>query len=285
MKGRVFWLALAAMTVGVFGCVPAWCQMNFEGTLVYKIHAEGDYLRKVDSAFADTLRVYVRGGDLLTEFSGRCYPSEWIGRMLIRSDSSVIYKLLDSLRIAQRQKIDLESSPFIDYSRIKLAPSPKMEKIAGYECRRYTGSFNMPMIGGECRIELWLWEDFRAPGAPEVLGIYSTLGGVPNHKGVVLKKRLTVPALKLTVTQTCVSAQFKMLPAKMFEIPSDYVVGEYFPLDELPSRAPAPPKKKLDVTPFRLDKKQPKPEDKPVEEKPSEDKPDEEDKSQTQEGK
>ncbi len=240
---------------GLVGSLSA--QMRFQGQLVYRIQAEGAYLRKVDSAFADTLRIWMREDQLLVAFSGRRTRHEWLGRMLIRADSGIVYKLLDSLRIAQRQRIELDASPYREFANRSWVPAAKSEKIAGFECRRYSTQVYMPMTGGECQLDLWIWSDFDAPGAPVPVDLFPVLGGVPRLKGLVLKKRLHIPSLKLTLTQTCVSVKQMLLPESLFAIPPDYTIGEYFPLEELPSRAPLPPKKKLEIEPFRLDKTSP----------------------------
>jgi hypothetical protein len=236
---------------------PLLAQMRFQGQLVYRIQAEGAYLKKVDNAFADTLRVWMREDHILTAFGGPHARHEWLGRMLIRADSGIVYKLLDSLRIAQRQHIELEASPYREFAQRNWVATPKTEKIASFECRRFTTQVYLPMTGGECQIDLWMWQDFDAPGAPLPVDLFPVLGGVPKLKGLVLKKRLQFPGLNLTLTQTCVSVKQMLLPESMFTIPADYTIGEYFPLDELPSRAPVPPKKKLDIEPFRLDKTSP----------------------------
>lgn len=184
---------------------------------------------------------------MLADYYGKRHPADLIGRVLVDCDSQIVYKLFDSLQIAQKQLIELDASPYKEYAKARMTVHPKLERVAGYDCRKVSGTIEMPMSGGACNFELWIWEDFEAPGNA-IFGegqFLSSLGSVPQHKGLILKKRLNFSELKLSVTQTCTKIDFNLHSRETFTFPKQYTVGKYFPLEELPTRGDKMPNKRL----------------------------------------
>ena len=201
-------------------------QGNFEGKIVFDINIEGENAEMMAGMMPQHFNYLVKGSKIKFTTEGGMMQ-DMMGEFIINTDDGSGYMVQHSMKKAYKMEPPTEDEAAEMDMKPNVKKEAESEKIAGYDCQKYTITLSTQM--GEMVQEIWATKDikFNRTHLPNTQGMgqifYEEIDAFP----LKMKQELPMGMGKMTMEASEVAPG--TIDSKMFEIPSDYAVEKFDP--------------------------------------------------------